>query len=271
MKLFSPFKKHPVSEPDAQEQEPEHIEFRRRERGVGGLYDDHIVPEQMKTFDRRPPKRRDLWMAVFIVLLLILSGVSAFGFWVFEGRRKAEGERSVEISVVAPERHASGDLVTYIIAYTNRGIADLKEAKLQVRYPDGFTFIDATKETTDGRAWDLGSVRSGLSGKITIRGQLTGEVNTTQRVFVTLVYRPSNFNYEFQQDASGDTKINKSALNLAIDGATRATSGQMVTYVIEYENTAELDLKKIRVRVELPLGFTLQKQHQRQRRCDVGI
>jgi uncharacterized repeat protein (TIGR01451 family) len=257
MKLPSPFKKHPI--PESEPPATERIEFRRRERGVGGLYDDQVVPDHMATFDRRPPKRRGMWVLFLIMILLILAGVSAFGFWVFEGRRKAEGERSVEVSVVAPERHASGDLVTYVITYMNRGIADLKEAQLQMRFPDGFTFIDATKESADGRAWDLGRVRSGLSGKITIRGQLIGEVNTAQRVFVTLFYRPSNFNYEFQQEASEETKINKSALDLSVDGPTRATGGQSVTYTIEVQNTAELDLKKIRVRTEVPLGFIVQK------------
>lgn len=161
-------------------------------------------------------------------------------------------------AVVAPREIVSGASSTLVIRYTNNTEEPLRDAKLQLSYPDHFLLqgisIDQT-EIEDGII-DLGNLAVGESGSIRVKGVMFGDVGGEQSFTSTMTFVRGE-----EQDISGKKvsmytfSPSSSTLALTLHLPERLVAFQEVEGTVEYTNTGEIDFPVISIEPEWPEGF----------------
>ncbi|HEX9664651.1 MAG TPA: hypothetical protein VGA49_02410, partial [Patescibacteria group bacterium] len=209
----------------------------------------------------KPKKRSKKAAAIgtIIVLLLVLLGLSVLSWFLFYKSPKFSGA-NITFEITAPEEIKSGQTVEYLIDYGNFESVHFRKAQISVRYPDGFIMDQAEPRPTEAdNLWNLGALARGESGQIKISGQLIGDLDSAKILSAALNYLPSNFNSEFEEVASAETKITDSLLTLTLEGPEHALVGEKFDYLIKFKNDSEEELKNVQVRLGYPVNFTAEE------------
>jgi len=204
-------------------------------------------------------RRHRRWGYIMSALVFLIIG--AIGSWLWLGRNPARfGEEAVQFKLTAPSELPSGQVVEYTLSYANNQAIGLKQVEINLRYPDGFTFADASlqpdnQETT---RFIIPGVGPNQVGALTIRGQLIGDLNDDKKISALVVYEPNNIKAQFTKTLSFSTKLVASAINLDLAGLAKVAVDQPVTLAVKYHNSSTAKLVGLRLRLNLPGGFDLE-------------
>lgn len=226
---------------------------------ISSLYDidDDGTDIDMTTLEQRASTR--VWFIFAALLVVLFSVVGYFGYRVFGGDPLTqEGDGEMEVELTVDEKVASGDVVQVEIAYTNNKTVDIDSGTVEVFYPDGFRFYEASVDPVDSRQriWDVGTVAAGTGGKIRITGQLVGEADSQKQFRVNLTYQPSNFSHDFQTSAEATTQITTSIVDASVEVAEQVQSGQEFSYTVKYANASAAELNDVQISLVYPENFS---------------
>lgn len=193
---------------------------------------------------------------IFLLLILaFLAVVSWAGFAIFN---KSGGKNNgIKLEIEAPKETAAGAEITYLIKYENLEKTPLQKIELSVHYPEGFIFSNSSPQAQNEphTLWQLGSLETGGSGQVEVKGRIVGELDTEKILTATFAYWPENFNSEFQADATFTTKITSSVISLEIAGPSQLLEDKDVEYSVKYRNESGGELKDIRLKISYPEDF----------------
>ncbi len=169
--------------------------------GIESIYQDSdgSVPD-LSTFQSNKRGRLIRSFISFIISVGILGGVVYAGLFMLQPTGEFV-ENDVILSVSGEQEITAGEEVRYRIRYRNAQDAGLHKVSLEVRYPAGFVFGEATvapAEDTINR-WNLGELQSGDSGYIDVSGHMFGDLHKAQSFRSFLTYTPDGFSTEFQK------------------------------------------------------------------------
>ncbi|MFH1536356.1 MAG: hypothetical protein ABID45_00045 [Patescibacteria group bacterium] len=230
------------------------------ETGLKGIYQNEKGEKvDMTKLDRKNPKKK-VWnfLGVFLLIIAVISALIG-GYFLIQDKFSKEESNKAEINIVIPEKSSSGDLLEFEVEIINKETVDISEGVLSIHYPEGFYFKESdipTREGTDN-AWDLEDISASTTETITIKGQLVGEKGATKSFNALLIYKPANFNSEFQASASASTVLTSSVISLDIDVPQQVRTGEQFEYNITFENTSEYVLQNGKVVIDYPDDFTL--------------
>lgn len=201
---------------------------------------DGTMPN-MSDFKR---KKRSRFMRAILFLLFacsFLATVAWIGFFFFQPQSRFN-ENDVILSISGEEEVTFGQEVTYRIRYRNAQNIPLSKVNLQVRYPEGFVFENAsvTPDTDKNDEWTLGALNQQDSGYIDVTGRMYGSVGDQQSFRMFLNYVPSNFNSEFQKVNNINIKIIDSNIEMGISSPEEISVGAETEFIIEIKKTAEV-------------------------------
>lgn len=232
---------------------------RDREEAVSRIYRDNDgkLPDFTR-LDRRPPTWRR-WAVGGGLLLLALLAVAAWAsFLIFKPYTTVSGG-NVAVRIDAPPTATIGQEIAYRITVANDDRVPLAQAAVELRLPEDFAVTAADPPPDDARGfrWTLGTIPANSKRAVELRGRLYGTPNQEVRIEATAVYRPANFNADFQSPATATTVLGVSPITLTIDGPTEAVPGESVTYTLAYEHTGELAVPETAITLEVPRTFVL--------------
>lgn len=197
----------------------------------------------MKSFIKRKRKSTVTAFAVFVLACLFFGSIAWIGFTVMQPTQTFS-EDDVILSISGPEEVRIGEEVSYRVRYRNAQNIGIRDAKLEVRYPENFEFTTSTLASADEdhEVWDIGNVDPQSSGYFDIVGKIYGDLETDHSFRIFLDYEPENFSSVFQKVANVTTKITESLVSLTIEGPAEITPGTAVTYevVVGFEEDTEL-------------------------------
>jgi len=209
--------------------------------------------------DKRQKRRKRTIIILAMAFLLIVAAASIFGFIVFN-KRKQFAEDKIKIDIIGPDETQIGEEVTYLINYKNEGQVALKDVKLFVRMPNGFSLTEQVPET-ENSTWQFEKIKIDESGQIKIKGKLITQVDTTQKINATISYIPENFNSEFSKIETHSTQVLPLEIETDITHPQNAIPGQKFNLKISYNNPTETDYEKIIIKLVSPSDFsTIQSQ-----------
>lgn len=208
---------------------------------------------------QRGPKRPFPW-GWTLGGLAIVAAVTLGGFFWFNRAQRFTGEK-VQLQVTTNAEAASGSDITITFQYQNLEPVDLARAELTVEYPEGFTITRTSQPSANEftNAFELGTIKSGRAGSLTVEGSIFGSVGTERVFSATLNYRPANFSSDFQVDADTTVKITSSILELELDGPKQLAPNGSGTWTITYRNTASRDLTDVQIEAVYPEGIEVTK------------
>jgi hypothetical protein len=174
---------------------------------------------------------------------------------------------SVEVQLVAsdvvvewdgPTTTNNAQLIIYTLRYRNGSSKDIPGSRVQVTYPDGFTPATRNPEATlGGNTWDIGVLRAGQEGTITIQGSFTnaqgGSSKTVKADFLVL---GNDGNYFTQGSSEYATTISNSPLFLSLESENTgdlgiAKPGQRINMVLKYANNAKVAARAVNIRATI--------------------
>jgi hypothetical protein len=221
---------------------------------VERLYrEQHRVPNRL-TRARQPWKRRLIGGG--LVLLALIAAAAWAGLLLFRPL-SAPTSGDMTLLIDAPPAAPIGADLTYTITMINDDRVPLARTALEVRLPPHFTLIEAEPlpDDTRGLQWTIGTIPARGKQTVTIRGQLFGEPGTAANIEAIALYRPANFNADFEQVARTTTTLGASPFLLTVTGPKQSIPGDPVLYTITYRATESVTLPPGSILLELPRSF----------------
>ncbi|HBU07523.1 MAG TPA: hypothetical protein DEB09_05590 [Candidatus Magasanikbacteria bacterium] len=217
--------------------------------------DDGSMPN-MKDFKKK--KKRGLARAFMTLLFAcaFLAGVAWLGFFVFQPKVQF-AENDVVLEIEGKENVMTGEEVKYRVKYNNIQNTSLKNVKLQIRYPEGFVFSNASVKPTNEKQdeWELSSLAGNANSYIDIFGQMYGSLDEKQSFRAFLNYTPDNFSSEFQKVANINIQTTESPVEINIKSPSEAVPGSEVEFLVETTNRNEIKKDNMFLVMEPAGGF----------------
>lgn len=166
------------------------------------------------------------------------------------------GEPAVKIDLEAPRKVFSGERFDLNIGYLNMTEAAVGPVRIELEYPDGFNFVSAS-ETLGGAKHNLftvGEVAAGEKGTLMVTGTVVGPADSFFSVGVKAVMGVYGVDYTVsEQTASISVQPSPLALSIHLndDALTAARPGDVLSYVLFYENNTSIGLEDVVITARL--------------------
>src|SRR3989344_574623 len=208
-------------------------------------------------FFKKHQKR--IWTTL-IALAVATAGLLAYLLFFRHSDAPPELSGEVKLNLGVPEMSSSGSEISYEVNIENFSNTKVTKLILEVFYPRGFEFIDATAEpgSAEGSAvgeYQFADLDPGREHRLVIVGRLSGEIQEVKPMTAKLYYEPANFRSSFVAEAQGSTIMQAPELSLAIAAPTQTISGQTISYEIQIANIATRPFEQLVLKVAYPEGF----------------
>ncbi|MBM3256181.1 MAG: hypothetical protein FJZ04_01785 [Candidatus Moranbacteria bacterium] len=201
--------------------------------------------------------------------LLLLAASAIFGVILFGGGgyllykllKKDFRSEQVQIKVNVPPAVNLNENVEVEVLCANNNPVVLKDAHLTLETPSNFisstesanppadTFSKSTVE------WNLGNFNPQENKSFKFYGRFTSREEDSVSFKAFLRYTPSNFNSQFQNDASVSTRVIGIPITLSVEATREAASGFAISYQIKVRNEGSDPLQSLSMKMAYPLGF----------------
>ncbi|MFH1392417.1 MAG: hypothetical protein ABIG90_01910 [bacterium] len=184
--------------------------------------------------------RKIIWLIT--IIFIVFAGL--FALYIFNQGQHSFMLRDVSLEIIVPENTASGQETSCLIKYINNTKVILEQAELS---------LDENNHQI------LGSLKPGQEGEIEFKKSFFGQEGEKQIVEAKLRYQPANFRSFFETKAYAEVKIKSSSIIASLEGPKQASNGQIIEYILNYVNKADISFENITISLEYPEGFVLEE------------
>ncbi|KKT82763.1 MAG: hypothetical protein A3B99_02615 [Candidatus Yanofskybacteria bacterium RIFCSPHIGHO2_02_FULL_44_12b] len=193
------------------------------------------------------------YLILFAALLLVVA-ISSFWF----GGKSSFSEKDVKLELESPLQASAGDEVVYKIKYANATKTTLHGLNFLFFYPEGATFIkDGLTVEGDTEGFEVEELAPGQKGEKEIKVFIVGDRGNIKTAKVTLSFRAGNLQSSFEKAANTSTTIVSMPVELTLVAPPNITSGQPITYILDYRNISGEDISDLFFEVAYPEGFSV--------------
>lgn len=203
-------------------------------------------------------QKKAIKYGVIFLAVTLLSVTIAVIF--YRLKQSSFSEDKVIVAINGPKEVQSGTAMTYEISYKNDNRAALKDAKLNINFPDNFKPEDNPGFLSEGPSngrFELGEVKGGAEGKVVFRGKAFSPKGSLIYIKVDFSYTPATFNSQFIVKDQLGINIISFPVTVEVLAPQNLASGDEIQYFISYKNTGVEDFENAKLRVSYPEGFTL--------------
>ena len=192
--------------------------------------------------------------------IAIMIAVNVFLFFVLGDVLVDRTKLEIKVS---PEQVISGDDVIYSFEYLNDNKRRIEDAKIAVKFPDGFVFKESDNLTFDPKTntFNVGDLEPGGNGKVKVKGQIIGEINSVQTISATISYLQvkddeGKVKKQKKKLEYGEYKISDSALQTKVNLPAKIVDNQDFDFEIKYKNNSVNDFEYVIIRPFWQEGFS---------------
>lgn len=159
----------------------------------------------------------------------------------------------VALSLELPKEAFPKSEARYVLKYENTAGVALPETAIRVEYPKDFSVTRLVPAPTQNAEWNLGQLKAGARGTITINGSFPdAQLDQEFRATLGILAEDQFVSYG---EVAGVTRIVKPFLELdpTINGKPSypATPGERLSYAVRWRNIGSVGLENIVVRARL--------------------
>ena len=195
---------------------------------------------------------------VLMIGAAILVALLAIAFYSYSKGHASFATEKVSVSIDVPADLVSGEETSFTISCKNDNNVALKDAKLEIFFPDNFT-IKSSDKTIDhsGSAyyWYVSDIEARSTMKIRIYGSAFGQVGDAKNFRAVLSYVPANFNSTFQSEGSAEASISSTPIALELTFPDSIKDSSESDFVFDYKNKSSRDFEKAKLVIEFPANF----------------
>ncbi|MBI2113379.1 MAG: hypothetical protein HYT50_02275 [Candidatus Wildermuthbacteria bacterium] len=147
-----------------------------------------------------------------------------------------------------PSRTESSQQFSFVLNYFSNSEYPLSDLRIKIEYPEGFAFKEATPLSIGENEWKLGVLNKAKGGRITVRGQLQGNLQET-KIFRATLGSWKDGQFTLLKESTKGTEITKPQIQIAqvINGNTPSSvsPGERLHYRITFKNVSERNLENL--------------------------
>jgi len=200
-------------------------------------------------------KKKALKIGAYALGGIILAIILVVGAYVIN--KALFNQSQVTVSLAGPASAKSGDLISYDINFADNNYTSLKNASLEVTFPEDFhpEGDDSFKlDSNTSGSFPVGNIDAHGKGKITFSGRMYSPNGALIYLKADLKYQKGDSQYVASNQMG--ININASPVTVEVLGPQNVSSGDQVNYVISYQNNSQASFDNIVVRAGYPDGFT---------------
>jgi uncharacterized repeat protein (TIGR01451 family) len=181
----------------------------------------------------------------------------------FSSRFTKEASYSIRLSasdvameISGPSTTNNAQIVLYTLKYQNNSKDEIKNARVNIIYPEGFSYISATPQPDlDNNTWNISVLPAGGSGTIELQGNFRSSGSGESKTIEAKILVGREGQYYEQGSTSFSTAI--SSLPLMVSQQLENSNGDVVkpgdllTYSINYQNNAKTVASGVNIIVTL--------------------
>lgn len=190
---------------------------------------------------------------LFLFLFLIIVGIFALSLF----RQGGFSEENIDIRIVSQENASSVEITQWQVDVTNKNTIDIIDAKLTFEYPKNTLPVDDIHLSEKTSLVDIGTIQAEKSIARVFKARLFGKEDDRENVKAVLTFKPQGFSTTLKKEVVAETKIVSSPVSFIIQGPKEIQNGEESDFSMVFKNGSDFDLPLIRVRLELPKGFSL--------------
>lgn len=186
-----------------------------------------------------------------------LSGIST-KFEVFQDSKIALSQSGLKLSIDGPVNAGMDQLVVYNITYQNNSKSVIKQARINLTLPEGFSLQKSEPaRSSKDLVWDIGDLSVDQSGKIVLTGTFTnGNQKESKQFNAELQVFGSGGSYLTQSKADFSTVLDSSPLSVRVsrDGSNQGgivNPGDKIVFKVDYSNSSNVAVHGVNVQVSL--------------------
>lgn len=228
------------------------------EKNVQNQKEPALKHQEPMTLPKKMPSSRKKKIIITALASLFVLLIAAGIFWLFLRKPPFSGE-NISFEISGPKELASGNEVDLTLSYANNEKVALRDAEINLVYPDGFIFESASvlPEKDSKNLFKKSKIEPGETDKITISGRLFGNPKDVKKFSVSLSFMPKNFRSRFSREADHDILISKSELQIEEEMPEIIKEDEVLKFSVKIRNLSESEIKNLRVKLETPSSFEI--------------
>ena len=251
----SNFKKRPL--PNSQEIKKfnnilqEEIKDEYIENGLSEIYQDEngdIV--NVKKLDIK--KRNFLFDFLKFLFAIFIIGFLVYGFYLYFNPLEPENI-NLEANLKIPDRITNNEEFFIEIEYKNLSNIKIKQAILELSYPENFIFLDSNPPLQDpskkGR-WNLGEILANSIGSVNIQGKIINKKDNSNLFLANLRYIPENFSSEFKEEMSHSVLLTDIGLDLDFNYSENSLVSENNQIIISINTDEKNNIPEFKLNIE---------------------
>ncbi|MFH1744607.1 MAG: hypothetical protein ABH881_00340 [bacterium] len=253
------FVKRPLPTEDEVEEFEEVVEEEAREEGreeeveesLNEIYqDDDGQIVDVQKMDIKKKRGMLFLLSTFVILIGIVFGSSYYIYNYF--LQAGTDPTAVDFKIEGDNEVTAGQEFFYTVSYNNKSNVNINDAKLEIKYPENFIFLDSDPGTNSEKnnIWEIGAVPAHHAGKVKIKGMIIGVEGEANSVLAKLSYSPENFASGFSREDSATTIVRDIGLNIDFDYVSTALVGEETNVVLRYKGLDNNCLSNFRFSIE---------------------
>lgn len=185
----------------------------------------------------------------FILVLLVLIGVSGWSYWTYQ--KNVYSKEEVKLELLGDETVEMGEEIEYTIKYRNNGNLRVEELKLVFEYPENALPLAGEKRVI----LDLEDLYPGEENMLKFRARLFGREGDLMTAESFLEYQPKNLKARYQSKSSFTSRIGSVPLTFGIDFPSKLEPGKETQISLNYFSNSKYPLSNLRARIDYPENF----------------
>lgn len=210
--------------------------------------------EEKPIFNERK-KGISFYAKILIVSFVFFLGASSFAFYKFYSGLNSISADNIEVMVAGPVSVSGGEKLSLDIKVYNNNKIDLKNASLQVDYPEGTRSPEDLKTELKRSRDILGDIINGESSSKRVEAVLFGEEKSKKEIKVTIEYRVQGSSAIFYKEKIYEVAISDSPINIELSGLKEVNSNQLTDFIVTVASNSSNPVRNLLLKAEYPLGF----------------
>jgi len=225
--------------------------------------DDRVLPHEWEAnplpANLPPPKRRPLRIASiffsFAAFFFVVS-LGIAGYLLYFGGNTFSVDK-ISFDVQGPTTINSSDTVPILLTITNRNPVTLKNATIEIAFPDSTRDATNVLQPYPRYTENLGEIASGAVVTRSLKAVIFGGAGQTLALPVSLSYTTAGSNAVFVKKTPYNIKISSTPLEVSVGTVSESVSGKPITLTLIVRSNASVPLDNVVLASTFPFGFSV--------------
>ncbi len=201
-------------------------------------------------------KRRVRLAGIFfaVAFAFFIISLAAVGYLLYFGGNSVSVDKII-VDIQGPTTIAGGDTVPLSLTITNKNPVSVKNATIEIDFPNGTRSADGALSAYPRYTENLGLLASGATVTRSIKAVIFGGTGQALMLPVSFSYGTGGSNAVFVKKSSYALAVSSTPLSVSVDTLSETVSGKPLTFTLNVRSNATVPLSNVVLSGAFPFGF----------------